>query len=215
MRPNRLIPIPAQIKTLGGLVRPFDKVAAGQDRPLFPSRLGRFDQFDLEVGANCSVCVLCFRQRGKALPLRLGGLWLEVCTFWWAHTPLQEAHRPPAISVPEMRQGLLEVGSSCSPYEETLMRLDDGTKPLLKNERNASKTLNKLVTYNLPSGHCQATRQAVEFTAKKKKRALLPQDPGVTLEANTVFTHCTGDLTRPLWQGCKTFKKGPNWNLSY
>lgn len=71
MWPNRLIPIPAQIQTLCGLAGPFDKVAAGQDRPLFPSRLGRFDQFDLEVGANCSVCIV-FPSKGKSLTTATG-----------------------------------------------------------------------------------------------------------------------------------------------
>lgn len=126
----------------------FYEVAAGQDGPLFSSRLGRFDQFNLQAGTNCSMCVLCFHQRGEALPLRLGGLWLEVCTFGRAHTPLQETHRPPAISVSEMRQGLFQVRPPRSPYEETLMRLDDGMKAPLKKQKNVSRTLNKLVTYS-------------------------------------------------------------------
>lgn len=94
------------------------------------------------------MCVLCFHQRGEALPLRLGGLWLEVCTFGRAHTPLQETYRPPAISVSEMRQGLFQVRPPCSPYEETLMKLDDGMKAPLKKQKNFSRTLNKLMTYS-------------------------------------------------------------------
>lgn len=164
------------------------------------------------------MCVLCFHQRGEALPLRLGGLWLEVCTFGRAHTPLQEAHRPPAISVSEMRQGLFQVRPPRSPYEETLMRLDDGMKAPLKKtkkcQQNPEQTcdLQFFKNHDLPSGRCQATRQAVVFTAK---RALLPQDPCVSLEADPVSAHCTGDSTRPLSQGCKLLWKGPNWNLSY
>lgn len=69
----------------------------------------------------CIVCV--FNQRGEALPLRLGGLRLEVCTFGWAHSPLQEAHGSSAVSVSEMRPGLFQVGPPCSAHEETLMRL--------------------------------------------------------------------------------------------
>lgn len=152
------------------------------------------------------MCVLCFHQRGEALPLRLGGLWLEVCTFGRAHTPLQETHRPPAISVSEMRQGLFQVRPPRSPYEETLMRLDDGMKAPLKKtkkcQQNPEQTcdLQFFKNHNLPSGRCQATRQAVVFTAK---RALLPQEPCVSLEADPVSAHCTGDSTRPLSQGCK------------
>lgn len=169
------------------------------------------------------MCVLCFHQRGEALPLRLGGLWLEVCTFGRAHTPLQETHRPPAVSVSEMWPGLLKVRPPRSPYEETLMRLGWRTRPdgngwrLLKKKymlaqpwTNLWPTLFK--NHNLPSSRCQATRQAVVFTAK---RALLPQEPRISLKTDPAFARCAGDSTKPLSQGCKLLWKGPNWNLSY
>lgn len=104
----------------------------------FFSRWGRLGQFNLRAGTNCSMCALCFHQRGEALPLRLGGLWLEVCTFGRAHTPLQETHGPPAISVSEMWPGLLEVRPPCSPYEETLMRLANGMKAPDNNNKKKS-----------------------------------------------------------------------------
>lgn len=105
----------------------------------------------------------------EALPLRLGGLWLEVCTFGRAHTPLQETHRPPAIPVSEMWQGLLKVRPPCSPYEETLVRLGmkapEHKRTLVEPRTNLWPIL--FNNHNLPSGRCQATRQAVAFTAKR------------------------------------------------
>lgn len=90
------------------------------------------------------------------------------------------------------------------------MRLGDGTKAPRKRKRKKTvyfrRTLNKLVSYafffqnhNLPSSRCQATRQAVVFTAEKKKK----KEPRISLETDPVFAHRVGDSTRPLSQGCK------------
>lgn len=130
-------------------------ISSLQDRTnLFFSCEKRLDQFNLWAATNCSICVLCFHQRGEALPLRLGGLWLEVCTFGWAHTALQETHRPPAVSVSEMRPGLLEIGPPCSPHEETLMmRLGDGNEGSRNKLTSAEQTFPK--NHNLPSGRRQ------------------------------------------------------------
>lgn len=69
-----------------------------------------------------------FHRRGEAIPLRLGGLRLEVRTLGRADAPLQKTHGPPTLPVPEVRQGLFQVRPPRSPHEETLMRPHGGLK---------------------------------------------------------------------------------------
>lgn len=53
---------------------------------------------------------LCdFSNRWKALSLQLGRLRLEVRSLWRAHPSLSQAHRPPALPVPPLRQSVLQV----------------------------------------------------------------------------------------------------------
>lgn len=53
---------------------------------------------------------LCdFSNRWKALPLQLGRLRLEVRSLRRTHPSLSQAHRPPALPVPPLRQGVLQV----------------------------------------------------------------------------------------------------------
>lgn len=83
----------------------------------------------------------------------------------------------------------------------------------MKSERKKKKTTK--TNLKLPSS-CRATRQAVVFTAKKQKNEERKKQSityslkslSVSLEANPVFAHCTGDSTRPLSQGCKLLLKG-------
>lgn len=138
---------------------------------------------------------MCFHRRGEAIPLRLGGLRLEVRTLGRADAPLQEAHGPPTVPVSEVRQGLFQVRPPRSPHEETLMRLNGGLKAsfllLFLNEQNQ----------NLPSGCCRATRHAVAFTARVQS---FPGGPSLGF----FYIFNTSDLTRPLSQGCKAYMKG-------
>lgn len=105
--------------------------------------------------------------RGEAVPLRLGGLRLEVRPLGRAHAPLPETHGPPTVPVSEVRPGLFQVRPPGSAHEETLMRLHGRLKPLFfsfffffellfLNEQNQ----------NSPSGCWRATRHAVAFTAR-------------------------------------------------
>lgn len=155
--------------------------------------------------------------RREALPLRLGGLRLEVCTFGRAHTALQETHRPPAISVSEMWPGLLKVRPPCSPYEETLMRLGDGWR-LHKKEHMLARTLNKLVTYSFwKTIIClqAVVKRQDKLWCSRQKQHYSFKSLEFLLKTDPVFARRAGDLKGPLSQGCKLLWKGPNWNLSY
>lgn len=117
---NRLTPIPAETQAPGCCAA----AVAGQDGLLFPPR----PVFFCEVLTGACVC---FHRRGEAIPLRLGGLRLEVRTLGRADAPLQETHGPPTLPVSEVRQGLFQVRPPRSPHEETLMRLNGGLKASL------------------------------------------------------------------------------------
>lgn len=73
--------------------------------------------------ALLSLCViiplpLCAR-RWEALPLQLGRLRVEVCTLGWTHASLPQAHRPQALPVPPVREGILQVWPPRTSHEET------------------------------------------------------------------------------------------------
>lgn len=54
----------------------------------------------------------------------MGGLRLEVRPVRWADAPLQEAHRPQAVSVSPLWTRLLPLGSLSSPHEEAHVRVN-------------------------------------------------------------------------------------------
>lgn len=129
-------------------------------RDFFPSPdqfySGFFFFFDAALTAACV-------SRGEAVPLRLGGLRLEVRPLRRAHAPLPEAHGPPTLPVSEVRPGLFQVGPPGPAHEETLMRLHGRLKPLFLF-LNSYFEMNK--NQNSPSGCWRATRHAVAFTAR-------------------------------------------------
>lgn len=62
------------------------------------------------IWCHAESCSPISPNRWKALPLQLGRLRLEVCALWWAHPSLSQAHGPPALPVPPLWQGVLQVG---------------------------------------------------------------------------------------------------------
>lgn len=90
------------------------------------------DQFYWGKGGGVGVVLTaaCVSTRGEAVPLRLGGLRMEVRPLGRAHAPLPETHGPPALPVSEVRPGLFQVRPPRSAHEETLMRLVDDPRPL-------------------------------------------------------------------------------------
>lgn len=142
-------------------------------------------------------------RRGEALPLRLGGLRLEVCPFRRTDAPLQEAHGPPAVPVSEVRQGLFQVRPPRSPHEEAPMRLHTELFGLLFFFFFAF-----LIEQNqiFSSGCCRTTRHAVAFTARVQFSL---EGPSVCVCVWVCFFILnTTDLTTPLSQGCKASMKG-------
>lgn len=104
------------------------------------------------------VCVCVCRR--KAVPLWLGGMWLEVCPFGRAHEALQEAHGTSAISVPKMRQSLLSVRPPCTAHETTSITktgrppikwLVNHVLPLNKSQRNS---MTSCVVHSIRVGTC-------------------------------------------------------------
>lgn len=123
---NRLTPIPAKIQGPGGC----SGCRLQDRRDFFPPPDQFFWLFFFFFSASLRVVLTaaCVSTRGEAVPLRLGGLRLEVRTLGRAHATLPETHGPPAVPVSEVRPGLFQVRPPRSAHEEALMRLDGGPK---------------------------------------------------------------------------------------
>lgn len=61
----------------------------------------------------------CLLFRGKALPMPMGGLQLEICPLRWVDPSLPEAHGPKALRVSTVSAGLFPLRPSGSAHEET------------------------------------------------------------------------------------------------
>ena len=60
-----------------------------------------------------------FYFRRETLPLSMGRLWMEICSFWWVNPSPSQAYRSKTFQMFPMRTKFFTIWSSCVTYEET------------------------------------------------------------------------------------------------
>ncbi len=146
------------------------KLVAGQDEPLFSSRWGRLDQFNLRAATNCSICVLCFPSKGRSLTTATGRAAVgSLHVRMSSHATTGNTRATDRFSVRNATGPSRGQTTLLSIWRDTYETLPTEWR-LKKKQMLAEPWTNLWPTHFLKTIIClQATRQAVVFHGKKER----------------------------------------------